>query len=181
MKTKTDYLGINPVTSLKAGDILPQQGIIFSLERQRYKNEAVGNVLFYDKGISEISIMEEELGGHITIHAPGNQIIFSIQNLENPDSEREPYNRQSGYIPISFNDLDVIPLMNNMRALIEQKPDFPPRNYSLSNWEVSFSRVFERNEIEALKLTIINAFNEKLEITKGDAEVISEKIINKLI
>lgn len=182
MEKIISYPGKNPLLTIKSNENLPEQGIIFVLEPQpgKYKNEAVGNVLFYEKGISEISIMEEKFGGHITVHAPGQQIIFAIQNLENPNSKREPYNRQSGYIPISFKNLNIINISNNMRVLIQKKAYCPPRNYALSNWPDSFSRAFEKGRIDELKLTMINSLDDKLGIAEEDAKVIAEKIISKL-
>ncbi len=171
----------NPLKAIKAKEVLPDTGIIFGLEPCKYKNEAVGNVLFYDKPLEILTVQEEENGGHASVHASGKKIVFSIQNLENPDSTRQPYNRQEGYIPRGFKQLDVVTIQNNHRALIQKKSSTPGHNYQISNWTNSFYRVFEMDEIDALLLTIVNAFNERLEISKEDAKLIAENIINKLI
>jgi|GEM_PF-6404648 len=183
MRNLAECPGKNPLAAIKANENLPEKGIIFVLEPQqsKYKSEAIGNVLFYDNPLQILNIIEEQFGGHVSVQARGRLISFAVQNLENPDSSREPYNRQSGYLPISFKYLGVVSIKNNRRALIEKKLSSPGWNYELPNWPDSFSRVFKENEIEELKITMINALTEKLEITEEDAKVIAEKIIDKFI
>lgn len=183
MENLREYPGGNPLEIIKKNEKLPEKGIIFVLEPQpgKYKSEAVCNVMFYDETLKILNIMEKKDGGHVTVHARGVQISFAFQNLENPDSIREPYNRQAGYLPISFQNLGVVNLKNNHRVLVEETLSDPGWNYELPNWADSFSRIFEEDKIEELKFTMIKLFNEKLAIAKEDAEVVAKTIIDKFI
>jgi len=182
MEKWTEYPGDDPLTLLKTKQALPEQGIIFALDpySQEYK-EAILQVLFYEKW--ELwDIMEEGVGGHITISAPGKELSLAIQNLENPDSDREPCDRiDGGYLPMRFKSFDIMMMENNYRTLIEKKASFPPCNYSLANWAGSFCRVFKKDGIEELRFTIINVLIEKMAISKQDAEAIAKNIINKFV
>lgn len=185
MEKWIEYPGKDPLMVLKAKESLPEQGIIFVLEpytyNKEFKNTTVGEVLFYDE---KLEFLWEHLGGHVEVHPSGKarNINFIIQNSKDPDSKTEPCKRSGGgYVGISFNYLDSTNLSNDNQLLIQKKADHPGYNYGLSNWSRSFSRVFEKGEVEGLKFTIINALHDQIGITEADAKVAAEKIIAKFI
>ncbi len=179
VERETQYPGRDPFEVMESEGKLPDEGIIFKFRFVK-GYEGVGYVFSFDK------LDKAEMSGDdriILSGAQGRQLNFGIENPNYFFKSTEPSARTTltSYMPVGFDDLEILSTSDDGRALIGKKA------WGGGTWGLNvdrgkdewFSRIFAKDQLDELGFTITNVLQNKIGLSLDDIKRITDNITGK--
>ncbi len=171
--------------TLRDGDKIPENGILFHLKFLSGKSHGVGRVILYD-GVEKQSYLDRESRAELSLR--GKTVYFGIEDPQYQFRATEPYNRteQESYIPITAGKLQVMETFNDGRIFIQEQPTSAVQHFIINDLSEKLSRIkelamiFESGNLKSFKSTFTFILQDKTLLSPSDAEYAYEVISKKL-
>lgn len=171
--------------TLRDGDRIPDNGILFHLKFLSGKSHGIGRVIVYD-GVEKQSYLQRENRAELSLR--GKTVYFGIEDPHYAFRATEPYNRteQESYIPITAGKLQVMETFNDGRIFIQEQPTSAVQHFIINDLSEKSSRIkelamiFPADNVKSFQNTFNFILKDKTLLSPSDAEYVYEVISQKL-
>lgn len=172
--------------SIKAGQQMPEKGILIDMKFVTEKSQGVGRIIAYDK-IENFSFSERD--ERIEVSLNGKSLYFGVEAPDYPFRLTEPYNRSEpeSNIPITAGKLQVMETFKDGRIFIQEEPNISTHHSIINNLTGKFSRVeeyaiaLEAGQAEKFKSTLTELLQEKTNLPLSDAQGVTEEVAKRIL
>lgn len=172
--------------SVKAGESIPESGILIDMKYVTEKSQGVGRVILYER-VEGFRFLEREERIEMTLK--GKSIYFGVEAPDYPFRLTEPYNRSEpeSNIPITAGKLQVMETFEDGRIFIQEEPNISSHHCIVNNLAGKFSRVeeyamtFGMSQPEKFKAALSLLLQEKIKLPLSDAQSVVEEVSKKIL